>query len=1170
MFPTTLIIGLGGVGSRITMGIYQKFMSRNPQQDDIDNFKALCFDTDAGDIKSYLEVLPPDCVVQTSSSESITVGQYVDSIREKTHVEEWFDTSSEVIRKMKLNEGAGQVRMASRLAYMSALSEEKLNVIENSIKDLLKTDPIRHQGNEIKIHIVCSLAGGTGAGSFLQTAYLVKDLMRSFNVNAPKITGYFVLGDILCHDQEANLNDKQKENTRSNTYACMKELAAFTNRKECQLIKDLDFEYKVRQEETGLPNCDPYDHCYMIDFTNTDGTNIGDMQVYYDQVKDFLYMNAFSPMGDTQRSLLINDTIQKIQTNGKARFAAIGVSKMVFPVDDLYEYFAIQRLVDNLSATWIKIDKDFESSLEQYKKDKREGITTREEPQRGDDFIRNVERLAKNGTGMERTEFKAVYDSTQLIVDGVSKGSKSDAYLEAVKVYAASVIESNSTFNAQYEECEKPKAFSEEGDKDEAIGFINHREETLAAFKDFAFSLMGSVLRGTIRECIFVDADTSERVTKSLPEHHLNSWLLPKGSELHPLAVRYFLYDLRKGINSRLTGEKGLVEENKALMAAIEKYVEAFDIKDDKLSPDNRKETPAEAIAIKYTQVRLFSKSAVTEFKDKYLRESKRYRENIKKYTLDKLYEDVLKGLLTQVQQLIDESENFFHRLPTTLRGLQAQVRDLLDKHEGKTDPTVTYVLAKHEIKEKLYKKEILAKDSLLFPTDISARIYRSMFDNAKLALEQDQSLGSLRDDEEAADAKEKLLIEANHRLFDGVIKQQIREMRKTSPHFLEMNILQALKEEAGLYNKYQVEVDEYMKSKVQDVGDMAVIRGAYNTSNGRYINSWGINSFRGFTEEEIQEMFVSAKAQAKDIASCVPNAFYSPYELVRANSMSLLELEKNFKGFSSQITTENTDGHVGTYLKAYLDINKRIVLGEPDYSRHLDKRWQLPAYMPNIGASMKDSFKDILHALCYGALLGKYSVVTEEGDDYWYFVGDRSGYVTDFNGYYISLGGTANLDAGLNELFEHGLIDNPFIVEYVKKCVAEAWASAKKEWQQTDRSGKDALELMKNLSLIKKMMEGFDYGTIYSPWTGKKWFSFLGASNNNALTRAIKELKEDIFNDLINHVVDVFGPSANTRKLCEELFMAIPDATKQREAVELVKKAAGNHKFDLRDTSKK
>ena len=1173
MFPTTLIIGLGGVGSRITMGIYEKFMSRKPEDDDIDNFIALCFDTDAGDIKSYLEVLPPDCVVQTSSSESITVGQYVDRIKDITDVEEWFDTSSEVIRKMKLNEGAGQVRMASRLAYMSAMSEEKMNVIENSIKKLLKTDPARHQGNEIKIHIVCSLAGGTGAGSFLQTAYLVKDLMRSFNVNAPKITGYFVLGDVLCHDQVANLNEKQRENTRSNTYACMKELSAFINRKESQLIKNLELEYKIGQEERGLPTCDPYDHCYMIDFTNTDGTNIGDMQVYYDQVKDFMYMNAFSPMGDQQRSLMINNVIQEIQTKGKGRFAAIGVSKLVFPVDDLYEYFAVQRLVDNLSATWIKIDNDFNDKYEQYKKDKREGITTMDEPNRGDDFMMNVETIAKHGTGMERTEFKAVYDSTQKILDGVEVGSKSDAYLEAVRTYVESVIDDNKTFKAQKDSVESPKTFGEDDEKDADIAFINRREEALKAFKDFAFPLMGSVLRGIIRECIFIDANTSERVAKSLPEHHLNSWLLPKGNELHPLAVRYFLYNLRNGINSRLYGEQGkggLEEENKALLKTIEKYVSKFDEKDDKLSPDGHVESPAETIAIKYGQKNLFNNKVVVEFKDTYLRDSVKHRNNIEKYTKDKLYEDVLKGLLTQVQQLIEESENFFFRLPDTLRGLQGRIEELLDKHEGKTDPSVMYVLAKRKMKELLYKKEIQAGDSLLFPTDISARIYRSMFDNAKLTLEKDQSLGSLSDDEEAADAREKLLIEANNRLFEGVVDQQIREMRKTSPKFLEMNILQALKEEAGLYKHSDPEVREYMKTKIQDVSDMAVIRGAYNidTSNNRYINSWGINGFSGFTEEDVKYLFVPAKAQAKDIATCVPNSFYSPYELVRANSVSLLELEKNFKGFTSAESTANSDGHVGSYFKAYQDINRRIVAREPDYSRHLDKRWQLPAYMPNIGAHMKDSFKDILSGLYYGALLEKYAVQENSGDDYWYFVGDNPGYVTDFNGYYISLGGTANLDAGLNELFERGLIDNPSIVEYVKNCTAELWASARKEWQKTERAGKDVLQLMKDHSLIKKMMEGFDYGDIYSSWRGKKWFAFLSASNNNALTHAIELLKTDIFDDLINHVVEVFEPSANTRKLCEALFEAIPNEVMKKAALQQLEKAAKNHKFDLRDLS--
>lgn len=1161
-FPTTLIIGIGGVGSRITMGIYQQFMDREPSKEDRDNFTCLCFDTDGGDIKKYIEVLPKEWVVQTSSSEAVTVGQYIDKIKDVTTVEDWFDTSNDEILQMKLNEGAGQVRMASRLAYMSAIYEGKLAAIDNSIRDLLKTDPARHAGNEIKVHIICSLAGGTGAGSFLQTAYYVKDVMRSFNIDAPKITGYFVLGDVLCHDKDANLNAKQQKNTRSNTYACMKEMNAFTNKTESQLIKDIEFEYKMGQESIGLPTCAPYDHCFMIDFTNTDGTNIGDMQVYYNQVKDFVYMNAFSPMGDTYRSNEINNILQKIEKEGKARFAALGVSKMVFPVDDLYKYFAIQRLVDNLSSTWIKIDKDFDEEYDLYKKSIRDGIH-KEEPERGKYFVGNVESLAKNGAGWEGIEFKSIYDSTQELDSktGTSKGPKSVTYLTAVEEYVKSVIESDTTFTNQSDNCNKPERFPEDGDQEQDMEFVRVREEKLHNFKEYALGFIETVRRGTIKQCFLVDAEQSDRVMKdtSKAQHHLNTHILYKDHELHPLAVRYFLYQVRDGIQERLEEMK---EPNEQLKIQItETYDGIYDVKDDKLSPDKHVESATEALEIRYKQRR----RDLNDFKQIYARESKKQRENIKAYAVSKLQEYVWEGLLAQVLQLIEESENFFKRLPDTIRGLESQCTDLLQKHDGKTDPTIMYVLASEKIKKRLYSENIKKTDSLMFPTDISARIYRSMFDNTRMMLEQSSSLGSLRDDEQAADDRERAQIEANNKLFAGVIKHQIGAMKKTSPEFMEMNILQALRMEGELFSSSADEAFEYMKTKVKAVRDMAVIRGAYNVdaSTNRYINSWGINNLRGVSDEEKEALFGGTNLEPHLAAGLEPNPFYSQYELVRANSVNLLEVEKNFKGFSYKESNVLQDGHVGSYLKSYLEVDKRIRDGESDFSRHLDKRWQLPAYMPNLGTDMKDVLKDIFGALYYGLLFKKFGTQELDGEVYWYFFGEDPNYIADFNGWKIPLEGTENLEAGLNELFERGLIDNPSIVDYVMRCANEEWAEAKKTWQKTDQSKKAVLELMKEQEIIKRMASEMDYNEVYSKWNGKKWFTFMNASNDTTLARTIEKLRMFFVDDLIDRIVEVFEPSANTRSLCEYLFGMIPDQNLKNIALQRIDDLKKKHKFE-------
>ena len=73
-FSTTLIIGLGGVGSSIVEQIYKKFDASNPTEIDRRNVGFLCLDTDESDIKKRLAVMPEGSVVKTSSDRSCSVG----------------------------------------------------------------------------------------------------------------------------------------------------------------------------------------------------------------------------------------------------------------------------------------------------------------------------------------------------------------------------------------------------------------------------------------------------------------------------------------------------------------------------------------------------------------------------------------------------------------------------------------------------------------------------------------------------------------------------------------------------------------------------------------------------------------------------------------------------------------------------------------------------------------------------------------------------------------------------------------------------------------------------------------------------------------------------------------------------------------------------------------
>lgn len=1181
-FPTTLIIGLGGVGSRITLGIYKRFMSREPSQTDIDNFRCLCLDTDKNDIERYIQDIPKEYVIKTSSDLSFTVGQYINKIRDKSTVEEWFDVDNKELLKMKLDDGAGQIRMTSRLACMSAIADEKLKAIDNCIQQLLESAPERHDGNDIKVHIVCSLAGGTGAGSFLQTAYYVKHLMQCQHIDAPTITGYFVLGDILCRDVVAALDDTQKANVRANTYACIKELNAFTHPKESQLIKKIEFEYMFGQQDIKLKEeYAPYDHCYVIDYVGTDGSNIRDMEVYYNQVSDFLYLSAFSPMGADQRSKLINNTISEIRSNGAARYASFGVSKIVFPVDELYHYFAMKRLTDQLSATWVKIDSKFKEELEEYHKNLAKGIVT-DEPKIGPYFIRNVDSIANDGSGLEQLVFKRLRDSTiQFDSSHHAIGQKCDSYLAAVEEYVNGLVDHDSTIKDQMANCVKPDRFNEDMDKGNDIQFIKKREEALENFKDYAVSFIESIKRTAIEQCFLIDSDRPNRVDMDVEntKHHLNTYILEKDHEMHPIAVRYFLYQVRDGINGKLSQLSEEVAKTKRL---LDDYVKKYDQADDKKTSGDEKhiETATEAMDMMYKQQNLFNRGKVQEFRDIYLRESKKYRANILRYAHEKLLDYVLNGLKVEIGRLIEESENFFNRLPDTLRMIEEKTNDVLGKHDtqNSADPTVRFVLSSSKIKVHLYENFIKINDTMEFPNEISARIYCTMFDNTRIALEQNSTLGSLREEDEAAEELEKEQIEVNTALFEGVIENQERVLKKKEPKFVEMNVISALRMECELL--YGKKAFDHMKDVFNSLIKLAVIRGAYNiTGLNRYINAWGVNGecLKALSLDEQDKLFGASDVKTDPITAATrePNPFYSKYELVRANSVSLLEIGKNFKGFSKEGGNDLADGHVGSYREAYDKVNENILAGKPEVIRHLDKRWQLPAYMPNIGEDMHGIVEKIFKALCYGLLYEKFKVKHDKGEDYWQYCGDTTDFIGDFNHYPIALEGTENLNAGLDSLFERGLVDNPKIVEeltafmeYEPKTPGERggiWYEAKKEWQKADCSGSEnALDMMKKHSLVKKIME-FDYGNVYAKWQNKNltWFAFLNDNNSTALANMVKEQSDRFFEDFIEHLIGVFGPSNNTRMLCISIFEQISDERFKNDALQKVESFKNKRRFE-------
>ena len=1189
-FPTTLIIGLGGVGSEITAEIYRKFLSTNPSDIEKRNIVCLALDTDATDVAKREKILPEGHVVKTSSDLSCTVGDYINTIKDQTTVLDWFDTRSKRVMNMSLNEGAGQIRMCSRLALMSAMSENKLRAINGAISSLLKVEPERHKGNDIKIHIICSVAGGTGAGSFLQTAYYVKDIMRNeMNVSNPVITGYFVLADVLCNDRALGFNEPQKENTRSNTYACLKELDAFLHHDKVQVIRPIEFEYKLDQHDKLLPKGSPYDHCYLIDFTSQEGQNLSTKEQYYSQFEEYVYLNVFTDIGGSIRSKLINDIRQHIENDGAGAYSVIGISKLIYPVDDLFAYFANRRLTDNLSVSWVVIDELFKKEWQEYKSKMNNGERATE-PDRGSSFIHNVEKFAKSGTGLQKTIFDNIYRSTG-VLDGeqVRVRSKSTEYLNAVEKHVAKSIASIEQFQKLYDNCNTDMgSFLTEDDETNDVDSIKEREENLKKFGDYAKNIVEKIKTSTINDCFLASRKEKTRVSADPEEskHQLNTHILKKDHEMHPIAVRFFLYEVRQSIEQRIRDLKETVED---YQSKIDAYQDNFDVIDDKNDADNEyKENAEEMMSITYDKNsalhkrawhKIIGKSPIREKKQEYLSVSGTQRNNIKEHAEMKLLYLTYEGLLTQLNRLIEESERFFDRLPEALESLKNEGETLLNKHDNNIEPAITYVLAKKKHKEYLYKEIVANMDSMFFPNDMSAQIYCSMFDKIYNVI---QNSGQDDLNEQEADKRNDELLkeelEADLQVFRDVIKKQEASLKKDSD-YATMNVISALNKEAELEYpvtqvNYEDKRNDYKLKCFRNLTAKAGTLGADNidTRVNRPINSWGVHpecvDQKFLPPKKRHELFGDTNIDTNPInaASQEVSPLFSKFEIVRANSVHLLELSKNFKSFADVKTNEYSQGKTGSYYKAYTDLIERIVAKDSDaYSPHLDKRWHIPSYMPNIGEPMDGTMNDLFRALYYGLLFGRLMVKHDKGEDYWYGISTVSDYLTNLEGKRISIKGKS-VALAVNMLFEAGLANNPKMVSVILGHSAKKWEDAREAWMNV---GNKTLDAMKNQAIVKSILN-FSFSTVYDApnWKNVQYdfFYIVGDQNVQLIAKNIGKLKGLVFNDLMKHFIDVFEPSANTYKLCKYVFDTIKDNILKSEALAILEQAKENGLFEPND----
>jgi hypothetical protein len=343
----TLFIGLGGAGATIVNRIAQILRNSSNWSEMEDIFQFFIVDTDRAMIDSCPYVPFAHKFIISGFDKGIyaamkrgTLGQ--EANEPDPRVTQWLHPWYNF--RASRGAGAGQIRIESRLSIYNALeSGDLIGRLRSAIGRSLhyKIPNVDTRTKELRVFLYFSVAGGTGSGSHLTLAYLLRHLAEQFGLKAD-ITAVAILPTLfmdLIH------NHRQQTDLLCNGYASLKEIEHLMKLK----ITSDERDPGNRREFAFLPQGEglevrepPFDFVYIIDIPPD--LNVG--QEFRDVVADGIYLQLNSPIFATRGSDF--DNYEKNQKRFAADlysvfYGSFGCSILVLPDRDILQYCVLRQ-----------------------------------------------------------------------------------------------------------------------------------------------------------------------------------------------------------------------------------------------------------------------------------------------------------------------------------------------------------------------------------------------------------------------------------------------------------------------------------------------------------------------------------------------------------------------------------------------------------------------------------------------------------------------------------------------------------------------------------------------------------------------------------------------------------------------------------------------------------
>lgn len=977
----TLFVGVGGIGSDIVVRVAERCKGS-----EADNIKFVAMDTNANDLKcvknSKANVIP----IQTSSTQSV-----LDYLKKDDDARNnWFPNNTTLYSKT-VSEGAGQVRAISRLALNATIKTGEIQKLYKAIDELFLKD-----GGDLKqalrVVVVSSAAGGTGSGIAMTVGMLIREyLHKHYREKAAIIRGYLLLPGVM---DTVIRTETEKEGLRRNGYATIKEINGFMIKASgfCGVRKDLerykDLYIDVPTTTNGVDKLEnlPFDFCFLLDRVDKSQESMQTLDQYKEFAAQSLYEQNIGPM--EKNAFGIEDNIIKEFANGdnlgRNRFGGIGASVLRYPYEDIIDYVAYSRAIGCIGdgetvGEWLKYDNAYEKEKAEFKK--KRAYTTEAAPEKGDIYVRNV----NNGKARFDIDIKANLSTTIEKVEA-EVNVKLNNFLRAFDDHIKQRFEDNPSVR-RLKPLVNDMATQKDYDSNESLrGKANENLQNIREYEQEVKRNAAISARSTARSVLF-DAPS---INADLMPYHLEKLLVTKEGAMHPNAMRYMLYALRKRVDAAYIEAKTSVDSefNKLFKySPNENDPDFFDVKGG--FAGKTEEANIDAVCELETQEPSFFEK-IGGYKNLWNKLNEvfpAYVATLNKYCNTALKEASYEALSKYVKQLSDEFENFYATFEGKVYLLSKAQDEIVDKLKFREGNSVSYVCATRRHLERIAQICPTTGDDLMLPVELSAKIFDAIKGNAENS---------------RVAQYDPVLAKPNTDIFDDVLIDYFKtSVCEECDGIINLDIIRAIAQELE-FNTYfkacdMAEDDTPVYAvEVSDATKIEYLREKIKFGNKLASPGIAVAEFREPREvplcaynvklNDIRDIDINSLVQPFNINATATNTV-SKYDLRFFNALYNItpEMLSRFKSPEECNEDAQYNEEAGIYYKAYHDYIKNI---GPDSTKsatislHIDKRWDSLTELPEISltAHYKEMVK-IHSALIYGIVHGM--IVTHPSSRY-------------------------------------------------------------------------------------------------------------------------------------------------------------------------------------------